>query len=78
MKWTKYQYNGKSVTDVGYFSPLLFNIYSGYVFDKALQDKNVGIKINVSINNLRYADDNALSNHVIDWRRSFPPQNKYS
>lgn len=42
-------------------SPLLFNIYSGSIFDKALQDVTSGIKINGHlINNLRFADDTAI------------------
>lgn len=36
-------------------------MYSGNIFDKVLQDKYNGIKIDyISINNLRYADDTAF------------------
>lgn len=42
-------------------SPLLFNIYSEDIMNKALADQEHGIKINGRpVNNLRYADDTVL------------------
>lgn len=42
-------------------SPVLFNLYSEAIFQEALEDMEVGIKVNgVWINNLRYADDTVL------------------
>lgn len=42
-------------------SPLLFNIYTEKIFQLALEDNPMGIKINgIPINNLRYADDTAI------------------
>lgn len=42
-------------------SPLLFNLYSEGVFQEALEDAEIGIKVNgVWINNIRYADDTVL------------------
>uniref|UniRef100_A0A8D8YBA7 Craniofacial development protein 2 n=3 Tax=Cacopsylla melanoneura TaxID=428564 RepID=A0A8D8YBA7_9HEMI len=39
-------------------SPILFNLYSEYIFKEALADLDEGISINgVHLNNLRYADD---------------------
>jgi len=39
-------------------SPLLFNLYSEGVFREALEDVEIGIKVNgVWVNNIRYADD---------------------
>lgn len=42
-------------------SPLLFNVYSENIINKAFSDQTIGIKINgIPINNLRYADDTVL------------------
>lgn len=42
-------------------SPLLFNLYSETIFREALEELEMGIKINgVWINNIRYADDTVL------------------
>lgn len=42
-------------------SPLLFNIYSEYIFQQALKDCEIGIKVNGKIlNNIRYADDTVI------------------
>lgn len=42
-------------------SPLLFNLYSETVFEKALENMQEGIKVNGRfINNLRYADDTVI------------------
>ena len=42
-------------------SPLLFNLYSESIFRDALEDQEVGIKVNGEwINNIRYADDTVL------------------
>jgi len=42
-------------------SPLLFNLYSEAVFQGALRDVEMGIRVNgVWINNVRYADDTVL------------------
>lgn len=42
-------------------SPILFNLYSKSIMNKALDDQSKGIKINgITINNLRYADDTVL------------------
>lgn len=42
-------------------SPLLFNIYSEYIFQQALEDCEIGIKVNGKIlNNIRYADDTVI------------------
>lgn len=42
-------------------SPLLFNLYSEAVFREALEEKEIGIKVNgMWINNIRYADDTVL------------------
>ena len=42
-------------------SPLLFNLYSETIFDRALSDTEDGIKINgQTVNNLRYADDTVI------------------
>lgn len=42
-------------------SPLLFNLYSEHIFQEALEDREIGIKVNgVWINNIRYADDTVL------------------
>uniref|UniRef100_A0A8D8V3E1 Craniofacial development protein 2 n=1 Tax=Cacopsylla melanoneura TaxID=428564 RepID=A0A8D8V3E1_9HEMI len=42
-------------------SPLLFNVYSEAIFEEALLDEHMGIKINGKfINNLRYADDTVI------------------
>lgn len=42
-------------------SPILFNLYSEDIVDKALVDQDIGIKINgTAINNLRYADDTVI------------------
>lgn len=42
-------------------SPILFNLYSEAIFAEALENTNIGIKINGNIiNNLRYADDTVL------------------
>lgn len=42
-------------------SPLLFNLYSEAIFQEALEDTEIGIKVNGTwINNIRYADDAVL------------------
>ena len=42
-------------------SPLLFNLYSEAIFQEALEDVEMGVKVNgVWINNIRYADDTVL------------------
>ena len=42
-------------------SPLLFNIYSESIFQDALEEQQLGIKVNGTwINNIRYADDTVL------------------
>jgi len=42
-------------------SPLLFNLYSEAIFQKALEERNVGVKVNgVWVNNICYADDTVL------------------
>lgn len=42
-------------------SPLLFNLYSESIFQEALEDLEVGIRVNGKpINNIRYADDTVL------------------
>jgi len=42
-------------------SPLLFNIYSEFIFREALEEVNDGIKINGEyINNIRYSDDTVI------------------
>lgn len=42
-------------------SPLLFNLYSEYIFREALDKIEGGVKVNgVNVNNLRYADDTVL------------------
>lgn len=42
-------------------SPLLFNVYTEMIFQKALDSQQKGIKINgFPINNIRYADDTAI------------------
>jgi len=42
-------------------SPLLFNLYSEGLFREALEDVEIGIKVNrVWVNNIRYADDTML------------------
>lgn len=42
-------------------SPLLFNLYSEAIFERALTDAEDGIKINGQVvNNLRYADDTVI------------------
>jgi hypothetical protein len=42
-------------------SPLLFNVYSNKIFQRATEDRQEGININGEIiNNLRYADDTVL------------------
>lgn len=39
-------------------SPLLFNLYSELIFQEALDEVNMSIKVNDEcINNIRYADD---------------------
>lgn len=43
-------------------SPLLFNIYSEYIFRETLKDVAVGISANGRmLNNIRYADDTVMS-----------------
>jgi len=40
---------------------LLFNLYSEAIFQEALEERNVGVKVNgVWVNNIRYADDTVL------------------
>ena len=42
-------------------SPLLFNVYSEEIFNKALENDAGGILVNgIPLNNLRYADDTVL------------------
>lgn len=42
-------------------SPILFNLYSEDIVNRALDDQDMGIKINgMTINNLRYADDTVI------------------
>lgn len=42
-------------------SPLLFNLYSEFLFKEALEDSKDGVKVNgVNINSIRYADDTVL------------------
>jgi len=42
-------------------SPHLFNLYSESIFQEALEELNVGVKVNdVWINHIRYADDTVL------------------
>jgi len=40
-------------------SPILFNLYSEAIFQEALEERNVGVKVN-GVNNIRYADDTVL------------------
>lgn len=47
-------------------SPLLFNVYSEAVFEEAVLDRSMGIKINGKfVNNLRYADDTVILSGTI-------------
>lgn len=42
-------------------SPLLFNIYSESIFQQALENTEIGIKVNGKVvNNIRYADDTVI------------------
>lgn len=42
-------------------SPLLFNLYSEFIFREALEEIDGGVKVNgVNVNNLKYADDTVL------------------
>jgi len=42
------------------FSPR-FSLYSENIFQEALQERNMGVKVNgVLVNNIRYADDTVL------------------
>lgn len=42
-------------------SPILFNLYSEDIINRALSEQDIGIKINgIPINNLRYADDTVV------------------
>ena len=52
-------------------SPLLFNLYSEAVFREALEEMEIGIKVNgVWVNNIRYADDTMLiADNVQDLQR---------
>lgn len=52
-------------------SPLIFNVYSDYIFKEAVTDRNGGIKINdTPLKNLRYADNTVLvvrRNYKLSW-----------
>lgn len=48
-------------------SPLLFNMYSESIFDEALGNEPLGIKVNgVCISNIRYADDTILLGNSVE------------
>ena len=48
-------------------SPMLFNLYMEKVFRIALENINIGVKVNGrQINNLRYSDDTALMTDIVE------------
>lgn len=48
-------------------SPILFNIYSEYIFREALENQEEGISINgKELNNIRYADDTIMFADTIE------------
>lgn len=52
-------------------SPALFNVYSEFIFQEALDELKVGIKVNGQVvNNLRYADDTLiLAENITDLKQ---------
>jgi len=51
----------RGVREGGVLYPLLFNLYSEAIFQEALEERNVGVKVNgVWVNNICYADDTVL------------------
>ena len=61
-------------------SPLLFNLYSEKIFQKALEDVEKCIKVNgIWINNIRYTDDTVLIvDNMCDLQGSIDVVEKYS
>lgn len=61
-------------------SPLLFNLYSDIIFKKALEETDIGIKINgLPINNLRYADDTlVMAENIEDLQKLLTMVNRAS
>ena len=65
MDWFKI---GKGVHQGCVFSPCLFNLHAEYIIQNAeLDEAQAEIKIaGTNVNNLRYADDIALMNHLFE------------
>lgn len=58
--------------------PLLFNVYSEYIFRKALEDMNAGIIVNIpSLINIRYTDDKIMMVDILESQQIISTENGY-